>query len=122
MSPKIYLVFLLAVTATLAKGQNNTADSVRDGYHIFFPNLGKDILSAKMGGHSYKIVNTYHKPAELYVDDKQIAAGELSKYDALIEKIKASVKDEEEDRDMRDMERSRRQAERDEHQAERDRE
>ena len=121
MSPKIALAFLLAASAALAKGQN-APDSIRDSYHIFFPAMGKDILAAHIGAHSYKIVNLCDKPSEYYVDDKKIAAGELSKYDATFQRIRSSVRDDDEERQVRDMERDRRQAERDERQAQRDRE
>ncbi|HLZ89448.1 MAG TPA: hypothetical protein VKQ52_19475 [Puia sp.] len=122
MSPKLALGFLLAASATLAKGQNNPPDSIRDSYHIFFPAMGKDVLAAHIGDHSYKIVNLYNKPSEVYVDNKLIGEGELSKYNDIIQRIKASVKDDDEAREMREMERDRRQAERDQRQAERDRE
>lgn|GEM_PF-1756847 len=122
MSPKLALVFLLAVTATVANGQNNPTDSIRDSYHIFFPAMGKDILAAHVGAHYYKIVNVYEKPSEVYVDNRRIDDAELSKYNDIIERIKSSVKDDEEERDMRQMARDRRQAERDREQETRDRE
>ncbi|HXB08653.1 MAG TPA: hypothetical protein VNW04_16090 [Puia sp.] len=122
MSPKLALAFLLAASATLAKGQNNNTDSIRDSYHIFFPAMGKDILAAHIGAHSYKIVNTYDQPSEVYVDDKKITGEELAKYDGIIQRIKTSVRDDDEDRQMREMARDRRQAERDQQQAARDRE
>jgi hypothetical protein len=122
MSPKLALAFLLAATATLVKGQNNAADSIRDSYHIFFPAMGKDILAAHIGDHFYKIVNIYKKPSEVYVDSRLITGDELRKYNDVIERIKSSVKDDDEDREMRQMERDRRQAERDERQAQHDQE
>jgi len=122
MSPKLALAFLLAASSTLVKGQNNAADSIRDSYHIFFPAVGKDILAAHIGDHFYKIVNVYNKPSEVYVDSRLVTGDELTKYNAVIERIKSSVKDDEEDREMRQMERGRRQAERDERQAAHDQE
>lgn len=121
MSPKLALALLLAASATLVKGQNNPADSIRDSYHIFFPAVGKDILAAHIGDHYYKIVNVYEKPSEVYVDNKLISGDELTKYNAIIERIKSSVRDDDEAREMRQMERDRRQAKRDEEQEERDR-
>jgi hypothetical protein len=122
MSPKLALAFLLAASVSLAKAQNSAADSIRDSYHIFFPAMGKDILAAHIGDHYYKIVNVYDKPSEVYVDNRRIDDGELPKYNDIIQRIKASVKDDDEDREMREMERDRRQAERDMRQAGRDRE
>jgi len=121
MSPKLALALLLAASATLVKGQNNTADSIRDSYHIFFPAMGKDILAAHIGDHYYKIVNIFDKPSEVYMDNRLLTGDELTKYNAIIERIKSSVKDDDEEREMRQMERDRRQAQRDEQQAERDR-
>jgi hypothetical protein len=121
MSLKIVLAGLLAAFATLAEAQNDTpADSISDSYHIFFPSMGKDILAARVGGHRYKIVNVYNQPEEVYIDDRKIAAGDRSKYDAVLEKIRASVRDDDEERDIRQMERSRRQAEREKEQARRE--
>jgi len=122
MSPKLALAFLLAASATLAKGQNTSTDSVRDSYHIFFPATGKDILAGHIGSHFYKMVNVDEKLSEVYVDDKRIADDDLTKYDAIIEKIRSSIRDDEEERDMRQMARDRRQRERDARQTERDRE
>jgi hypothetical protein len=120
MSLKISLALLLAATVTLAKGQTN--DSIRDSYHIFFPAAGKDILAAHIGAHSYKLVSINGKLAEIYVDEKKIEAAEWTKYDALVERIKASIKTGDEDRDMEQAERDREQADRDREQANRDRE
>ncbi|HVU98021.1 MAG TPA: hypothetical protein VHE34_22510 [Puia sp.] len=122
MSPKLALAFLLAASATLVKGQNNAADSIRDSYHIFFPAMGKDILAAHIGDHFYKIVNVYNKPSEVYVDSRPVAGDELAKYSDVIARIKSSIKDDDEDREMRQMERERRQAERDEHETAREQE
>jgi colicin import membrane protein len=122
MSPKLALAILLAASATLVKGQNSPADSIRDSYHIFFPAMGKDILAAHIGDHFYKIVNVFDKPSEVYVDNKLVTGDELTKYNAIIERIKSSVKDDDEAREMRQMERDRHQAERDERQAGHDRE
>lgn len=122
MSPKLALALLLAASATLVKGQNNAADSIRDSYHIFFPAMGKDILAAHIGDHYFKIVNVFDKPSEVYMDNRLLAGDELTKYNAIIERIKTSVKDDDEEREMRQMERDRRQAQRDERQAEHDRE
>ncbi|HEY4335591.1 MAG TPA: hypothetical protein VGM89_06825 [Puia sp.] len=122
MSPKLAMAFLLAASATLVKGQSQPADSIRDSYHIFFPATGKDILAAHIGSHFYKVVNVYEKPSEVYVDDKRIADDELTQYNAIIERIRTSVKDDDEEREMRQMVRDRRQSERDARQAEHDRE
>lgn len=121
MSSKIALAFLLAASTGLAKGQN-TSDSIRDSYHIFFPAMGKDILAAHIGAHSYKIVNIYEKPSEVFVDDQKVPDDQLAKYAEVIARIKSSVKDDDEEREMRQMARDRRQAERDREQASRDRE
>jgi len=121
MSLKIALAFFLAASTGLANGQN-APDSIRDSYHIFFPAMGKDILSARIGGHSYKIVNVYDKPSSFYVDDKLVPEDQLAKYADVMQRIKSSVRDEDEEREMRQMERDRRQAERDRQQAVRDRE
>jgi hypothetical protein len=120
MHPKLALASLLILSAIVANAQNNAPDSIRDSYHIFFPAMGKDILAAHIGDHSYKIVNIYDKPAEVYVDNRLIGEAELSKYDDIIQKIKASVKDDDEERETSQMERLRRQVERDRRQAERD--
>jgi hypothetical protein len=120
MSLKISLALLLAATATLAQAQTN--DSIRDSYHIFFPAAGKDILAAHVGDHSYKLVSINNKPAELYVDNKKIETNEWTKYDAVIQKIKASITTSDDDRDMEQAERDREQADRDREQADRDRE
>jgi hypothetical protein len=122
MSPKIALAILFAASASVGKGQNNATDSIHDSYHLFFPAVGKDILAAHIGAHSYKIVNICDRPSEVFVDDRKLTGDELSKYADIIQRIKASVKDEEEDREMRQMERDRRQEQRDQRQAERDRE
>ena len=120
MSTKLALAFLLTASASFATAQNNAPDSIRDSYHIFFPAMGKDILAARIGDHSYKIINVYNQPMEVYVDGKLLGEGELSKYNDVIQRIKATVKDDDEDREMRQMERDRRQAERDQEQAHRD--
>ena len=122
MSPKLALAFLLAASSTCVSGQNNAADSIRDSYHIFFPAMGKDILAGHVGDHYYKIVNVYDKPSEVYVDNRLVTGDELTKYNAVIERIRSTVKDDDEDREMRQMERDRRQAERDERQARHDQE
>jgi DNA repair exonuclease SbcCD ATPase subunit len=121
MSPKLALAFLLAGSTILVKGQNNAADSIRDSYHIFFPAMGKDILAGRVGGHYYKIVHVYDKPSVVYVDNRLVTGDELTKYNADIERIKSSVKEDDEERQMRQMERDRRQAERDDRQAVQDR-
>src|SRR5215469_4096337 len=99
MSPKLAMAVLFAGTSLFARGQNS-ADSIRDSYHIFFPAMGKDILAARVGTHRYKIVNVYNKPAEVYVDDRKISDAEMSKYDAVLQRIKTDVRDEDEDRQM----------------------
>jgi len=121
MSPKLALASILAITASLANGQTPGADSVRDSYHIFFPAMGKDILAAHIGAHSYKIVNVFDQPSEFYVDDKRVGENERTKYDAFFEKVRTSVKDDEEEREMREMARDRRQAQREREQADRER-
>lgn len=127
MSPKMtipsaLLIMLLGLTTT-ARSQENQ-DSTHKNYHIFYPAIGKDILRTYMDGHDYKLVSIYNKVTELYVDNRKVAENEWPKYNAAIEKIKATVKsdDIEEAREMEQAHRDREQDQRDREQAERERE
>ncbi|GGA97894.1 hypothetical protein [Puia dinghuensis] len=119
-----FLSALIGTSATIVKAQNTTRDSLQDSYHIYFPAQGKEILAGHLDGHSYKLVSVYNKATDLYVDNRQIDKKDWSKYDAIVERLKTTITDDEaeEARDMAQAQRDREQADRDREQGERDRE
>ena len=100
------IILAIATLATLgigAKAQDKSSE--------------KDILTIYKGAHSYKEVSVAGKTTGVYVDDKQVAGGEIPHYDSLIQVMRTDV-----DQENRDLARSDEEEARDDAQGERDRE
>lgn len=83
-SKSILAIAVFATFATAAKAQDRSSE--------------KDILTICKGAHSYKQVSVAGKTTEVYVDDRQVAGGEIPHYDSLIQAMRTDV--DEDDRNL----------------------